>query len=82
MRCRMRSFCNDNFMDAPQLTSAQKAASDWANANWHEGLKIAGADSNYVAFWAFCAGVEYAAFVANQQQAKTFSESVAGTYRD
>ncbi len=48
-----------NDMHTPQLTPIQKAASGWGNKHWHDGLKIAGADSAYIAFWAFIAGAEY-----------------------
>jgi hypothetical protein len=40
----------------PQLTPDQKAAGEWTSKNWTDGYKIAGADSGYVAFWAFVAG--------------------------
>lgn len=44
----------------PTVTPTQQAASEWAGANWRDGLRIAGADSNYVAFHAFCAGAAFA----------------------
>lgn len=44
----------------PRVTAAQKAANEWIHLNWHDGIKVAGSDSAYGAFWAFCAGVDYA----------------------
>lgn len=42
-----------------QFTSEQIAASEWSHSNWTEGMRIAGADSNYVAFHAFVAGTQH-----------------------
>jgi len=40
----------------PTLTKDQEAAYSWIHDNWHNGLKLAGADSNYTAYHAFVAG--------------------------
>lgn len=45
---------------APSIPTVHESAYDWINANWHAGVKIAGSDSNYVAFHAFCAGAAFA----------------------
>lgn len=44
----------------PQCTPAQVAANEWISENWHKGMMIAGSDSRYIAFWAFCAGASFA----------------------
>jgi hypothetical protein len=45
--------------EPPTSPESHRGACQWIRQHWHEGLKIAGADSNYIAFWAFVAGVEH-----------------------
>ncbi len=39
-------------------SNKERAAALWCRENWHAGFKIAGSDTGYAAFWAFCAGYE------------------------
>ncbi len=43
---------------ATPLSNKERAAALWCRENWHAGFKIAGSDTGYAAFWAFCAGYE------------------------
>ncbi len=39
----------------PHFLPEELSANAWIQKNWHDGFKIAGADSRYTAFWAYVA---------------------------
>lgn len=61
----------------PTVSPEQTAAVEWTHKNWHEGARIAGADSAYVAFHAFGAGHVNAHHAAQERIAR-LQKALAG----
>lgn len=50
------------------------AANRFSRENWTNGLRLAGADSSYVAYWSFCAGARQLA--QSQERVKALTEGL------